>query len=105
MATEARSKSGMGSQRLASPMLGSSIPCRSWKNKLQMWTLVCGVDKKTNKQGIIVLLQSLSNNKKPGKAVSNLTSVELYTENMFKFIIRKIRCCISIRMLKMHIFF
>ena len=54
---------------------------------------------------IIVLLQSLSNNKKPGKAVSNLTSVELYTENIFKFIVRKIRCCISIRMLKMHIFF
>ena len=43
MATEARSKSGMGSLRLVSPMLDSSIPCRSWKNKLQMWTLVCGV--------------------------------------------------------------
>ena len=41
-------------------MLDSSIPYRSWKNKLQMWALVCGVDKK--EQRIIVLLKSLSNN-------------------------------------------
>ena len=31
MATEARSNSGMGSRRLAIPMLDSSIPYRSWK--------------------------------------------------------------------------
>ena len=78
----------MGSQRLAPPMLDSSIPYRSWKNKLQMWTLVCGVDKK--EQGIIVLLQSLSNNKKAEKAVSNLTSVELYTENGFNLLLEKL---------------
>ena len=78
----------MGSQRLAPPMLDSSIPYRSWKNKLQMWTLVCGVDKK--EQGIIVLLQSLSNNKKAEKAVSNLTSVELYTENGLNLLLEKI---------------
>ena len=78
----------MGSQRLAPPMLDSSIPYRSWKNKLQMWTLVCGVDKK--EQGIIVLLQSLSNNKKAEKAVSNLTSVELYTENGLNLLLEKL---------------
>ena len=45
MATEARSNN-MGSRRLAPPVLDNNIPYRSWKNKLQMWTLVCGVEKK-----------------------------------------------------------
>ena len=44
----------MGSRRLAPPVLDNNIPNRSWKNKFQMWTLVCGVEKK--EQGIIVLL-------------------------------------------------
>ena len=48
-------------------MLDNSIPYRSWKNKLQMWTMLFGVDKK--EQGIIVLLQSLSNNKKVEKTI------------------------------------
>ena len=53
----------MGSQRLAATMVDSSIPYRPWKNKLlQMWKLACSVE-----QGIIVLLQSLPNNKKVEK--------------------------------------
>ena len=44
-----------------------------------MLTLVSAVDKK--EQGIIGLLQSLSKNKKAEKAVSNLTSAGIYTEN------------------------
>ena len=88
MATEARSNSSMGSCRLASPMLNSSIPYRSWKNKLQMWTLVCGVDRK--EPGIIVLLQLLSNNKKAEKVVSSLARVELYTENGLSLLLGKV---------------
>ena len=69
-------------------MLNNSIPYRSWKNKLQMWTMLFGVDKK--EQGIIVLLQSLSNNKKVEKTVSNLTSVELYVENGVSLLLEKL---------------
>ena len=53
-----------------------------------MWTLVCDVDQK--EQGIIVLLLSLSNNKKAEKAVSNLTSVEPYTENGLNLSLEKL---------------
>ena len=60
MTTEASSNSSMGFRRLAPRITDSSIPYKSWKNKLQMSTLVCGVDKK--EQEIIVLLQPLSNN-------------------------------------------
>ena len=52
-----------------------------------MWTLVCGEDKK--EEGTIVLLQS-NNNKKVEKAVSNLTSVELYTENGLNLLLEKL---------------
>ena len=69
-------------------MLDNSIPYRSSKNKLQMWTMLFGVDKK--EQGIIVLLQSLSNNKKVEKTVSNLTSVELYVENGVSLLLEKL---------------
>ena len=61
----------MGSQRLAATMVDSSIPYRPWKNKLlQMWKLACSVE-----QGIIVLLQSLPNNKKVEKAVNPCRNV------------------------------
>ena len=69
-------------------MLDNSVPYRSWKNKLQMWTMLYGVDKK--EQGIIVLLQSLSKNKKAEKTVSNLTSVELYVENGVSLLLEKL---------------
>ena len=88
MATKARSNSSMGSRRLAPPMLDSGIPYRPWKNRLQMWTSVCGVDKK--EQEIIVLLQSLFNNKKAEKALPNLTSVELYTGNGLSLLLEKV---------------
>ena len=50
--------------------------------------MLFGVDKK--EQGIIVLLQSLSNNKKVEKTVSNLTSVELYVENGVSLLLEKL---------------
>ena len=78
MTTETRSKkSSMSSRRLAPPMLDNSILYRSWINITNVNISLCGVDKK--KQGIN-LLPSVSNNKKAEKAVSNLTTVELYTK-------------------------
>ena len=78
MTTETRSKkSSMSSRRLAPPML-DSILYRSWINITTVNISLCGVDKK--KQQGINLLPSVSNNKKAEKAVSNLTTVELYTK-------------------------
>ena len=42
----------MGCRSLAPPILDSIIPYRPCKNKIQIWTLVCSVDKK--EQQIIV---------------------------------------------------
>ena len=77
----------MRSWRLVPPMLDSSNPYRSWENKLQMWRLVWGVDKK--EQGITVLLQLLYN-KKAQKTVLNLTSAERYTENSLNLLLEKL---------------
>ena len=70
----------IGTKRLAPPRLTEDLGYRSWKNKIQMWKLVCGVDKK--EQGIIILLQSLNGNKKAEKAVANLTADTLFNNGL-----------------------
>ena len=69
-------------------MLDISIPYRAWKNTLQMWTLVCVVNKK--EQGMLILLTRFLTIKKAKIAVSNLTSVELYTENGLNLLLEKL---------------
>ena len=88
MTTEGGNSVSMGSKRLAPPRLSEDIPYKSWKNKLEMWKLVCGIDKK--EQGIIVLLQSLNGNKKAEKAVSNLTAETLYNNDGLNIILEKL---------------
>ena len=45
MATEAENSNNIGSKRLAPPRLTEDLGYRSWKNKILMWKLVCGIDK------------------------------------------------------------
>ena len=52
-----------------------------------MWTVTCGVPQ--NEQGILVLLQSLTGNKKAEKAVSTLITADLHIETGLKILIRK----------------
>ena len=52
-----------------------------------MWTVTCGVPQ--NEQGILVLLQSLTSNKKAEKAVSALITADLHIETGLKILIRK----------------
>ena len=53
-----------------------------------MWKVICGAPK--NEQGILVLLQSLTGNKKAEKAVSTLTTADLHKEAGLKILIRKL---------------
>ena len=88
MSTEGGNSVNMGSKRLAPPRLSDDVPYKTWKNKLEMWKLVCGIDKK--EQGIIVLLQSLNGCKKAEKAVSNLTAELLYVDDGLNVILEKL---------------
>ena len=63
------------------PKLKVESSYAEWKNELLMWILVCGCVKK--EQGIIVLLQSLSENQKAKKAVSTLMLTLRYTHVNF----------------------
>ena len=61
----------MTSTKVAPPIFSNDVSYKVWKSRIQMWEVVCGTPK--NEQGIIVLLKSLSGNKKAEKAVSTLT--------------------------------
>ena len=61
----------MSGRKLAPPIYSKNVNYKVWKNKLDMWKIVCVIPRK--EQGIIVLLQSIGNNKKAKKAVSTLT--------------------------------
>ena len=45
MATEGGNSNNIGSKRLAPPRLTEDLGYRSWKNKILMWKLVCGINK------------------------------------------------------------
>ena len=87
MATEGGNINNIGSKRLAPPRLTEDLGYRSWKNKILMWKLVCGIYKK--EQGIIILLQPLNGNKKPEKAVGNLTADMLFNDNGLNIVLEK----------------
>ena len=53
-----------------------------WRNKLDMQAVVLGVPK--DKQGIIVLLGSVTDNKKGEKVVSTLTAHNFHCKNGLK---------------------
>ena len=55
-----------------SPKLKNDTSYSEWKNKLDMWHIVCSYRKK--EQVIIVLLQSLNENKKAEKTVLRIKS-------------------------------
>ena len=88
MATEGGNINNIGSKRLTPPRLTEDLGYTSWKNKILIWKLVCGVDKK--EQGIIILLLSLNGNKKAEKAVGNLATDMLFNDNGFNIVLEKL---------------
>ena len=76
------------SSKIPPPKLKVESSYTEWKNELLMRTLVCGYVKK--EQGIIVLLQSLSENQKAKKAVSTLTSTDLNKDDGLNILLNKL---------------
>ena len=79
---------GNMSSKIPPPKLKVESSYTEWKNELLMRTLVCGYVKK--EQGIIVLLQSLSENQKAKKAVSTLTSTDLNKDDGLNILLNKL---------------
>ena len=67
--------------KIAPSKLKNDTSYSEWKNKLDMWRIVCGYKKK--EQAIIALLQSLNENKNAEKAVSNLKVTDLNVDDGF----------------------
>ena len=70
------------------PQFKEGMSYKSWKNKIQMWQLVIYTDKK--EQAIVVLLQSLDNNTKAEKAVTEFTATELNSDAGMELLIAKL---------------
>ena len=87
MATKGGNSNNIGSKRLAPPRLTEDLGYRSWKNKILMWKLVCGIDKKEQR---IILLQSLNGDKKAEKVVGHLTADMLFNDNGLNIVLEKL---------------
>ena len=77
----------MSGRKLAPPIFSKDVNYKVWKNKLDIWKIVCIPPKE---QGIIVLLQSIADNKKVEKAVSTLTVHDLNRETGLDVFIEKL---------------
>ena len=75
-------------RKLAPPIFSKDVNYKVWKNKLDIWKIVCSIPPK--EQGIIVLLQSIADNKKVEKAVSTLTVHDLNRETGLDVFIEKL---------------
>ena len=75
-------------KRVVPPIFSNDVTYKFWKNRIEMWTVISGVPQ--NEQGILVLLQSLTGNKKAEKAVSTLTTADLHKETGLKILIHKL---------------
>ena len=71
MTTRPVSKSN---RKTTPPKFKEGISYKSWGNKIQMGQLVTSIDKR--EQAIVVLLESLDNNIKAEKVVSEFTATE-----------------------------
>ena len=74
--------------KIAPPKLKNDTSYSEWKNKLDIWHIVCCYKKK--EQAIIVLLQSLNEHKKTEKIVSELKVTDLNVDDGFDKLIAKL---------------
>ena len=82
----------MSGRKLAPPIFSKDVNYKVWKNKLDLWKIcsnvVCSIPPK--EQGIIVLLQSIVDNKKAEKAVSMLSAHDLNRETGLSVLTEKL---------------
>ena len=89
--------------KIAPPKLKNDTSYSEWKNKLDIWCIVCGYENKG--QAIIVLLQSLNENKKAEKAVSKLKVTDLNVDDGFDKLINKLDKTFKLRKPKSRIMY
>ena len=83
-----QNRNTMSGRKLALPIFSKDFNYKVWKNELDMWKIVYSIPPK--EQGIIVLLQSIVDNKKVEKAVSTLTVHNLNRETGLDVLIEKV---------------
>ena len=71
-------------KRVAPPIFSNDVTHKFQKNRIEIWTVICGVPQ--NEQGILLLLQSLTGNKRAEKAVSTLTTADVHKETGLKIL-------------------
>ena len=78
----------MTKKKVAPPIFSKDVSYKFWKNRIQMWEVVCGTPK--NEQVISVLLQFLTGNEKAEKAMSTLTVIDLHKDTGLQALIVKL---------------
>ena len=78
----------MSVRKLAPPIFSRDVNYKVWKNKLDMWNIICSIPPK--EQGIIVLLQSIVDNQKVRQVDSTVTVHDLKRETELDVLIEKL---------------
>ena len=78
----------MADKKVAPPIFSNDVSYKFWESRIQILEVVHVTPK--NKQGIIVLLQSLTGNKKAEKTVSTLTVTNLHKDTGLQALIAKL---------------
>ena len=76
---------------------------RKYGKKIDMWKVKCGIPVK--EQGIILLLQSIIDNKKAEKAISTLITQDLNRDRGLNILIDKLGMLSSMELLRAFILF
>ena len=76
----------MANKKVVPPIL-LNVSYKFWKSHIQMWEVICGTPK-MNKE--LLLLQSLTGNKKSEKAVLTLTVTDLHKDTGLQALIAKL---------------
>ena len=83
-----QNRNTMSGRKLAPPIFSKDVNYKVWKNKLDMWKIVCSIPPK--EQSIIVLLQSIFDNQKVRKVDSTVTAHVLKRETELDASIEKV---------------
>ena len=77
----------MANKKVVPPILLNDVSYKFWKSRIQIWKVICGTPK-MNKE--LLLLQSLTGNKKSEKVVFTLTVTDLHKDTGFQALTAKL---------------
>ena len=67
----------MANEKVVPPILLNDVSYKFWKSRIQIWKVICGTPKMKEE---LLLLQSLTGNKKSEKVVFTLTVTDLHKD-------------------------